>query len=244
MRVIIISFENELLQSLSFINLQNVDIAAIITVPTNTVINNLQKYKLLANKIYSYDNLKECLNELYYDKIVVYGYDEYKLIDTLVEYGVRRKDIINLRMLRCNTFFSLYNVVKTYEKSPQIYETLITGSSYAYYGVNALGLKSSAIKFAVDSQDLYYGYKLAEKAINVRGGGTFLKNILIQIHPYSFNYDVSRSVENYRCVAYYKILHDMHNFSITTEEADLFFSDMFKNIIPADNSVNIDDSMN
>lgn len=242
MRVLLVAIEDGLKLSLQLMNLQNVDIAAIITVPTNNVFDMVKKYPGLQNKVHEYGELRECCNEMYWDTVVVCGYNEDKIVEDLMKIGVERQRIINFSVFRLSFFWGVYNVLEAYKKDPLRYKNIITGMSYAVFGINALKLKEPAIKLAFDSQDFFYDYKLARYALDLIGDKQcHIKNIFINMAPYKFHYDLSRSKENYRCLYYYKVIKDLHNHPLSNGKAERFFSDAFMSMVPSNNDVDLDD---
>ncbi|MDU4891635.1 MAG: hypothetical protein E6344_16400 [Clostridium sp.] len=91
-------------------------------------------------------------------------------------------------------------------------DTIIVGNSYPLTGIKAELLKSKAINLSLSSQDLYYSFQLAKKAIS---NNTKIKRCIIGSGYYLVNHDLSRSksedainrVKN----VYYPILNDKHN---------------------------------
>ena len=80
MRLIVIAFNELLGQCLEILNLQNKDrcmqggndwpaceLRAVITVPTNITNKVLREHGVLAERIFSYDKLPECIASMYYD---------------------------------------------------------------------------------------------------------------------------------------------------------------------------------
>ncbi len=107
-------------------------------------------------------------------------------------------------------YYYLRNQIQKAKTNQQI-NTIITGSSYALFGIEEKLLDSS-VKLALMSQDLYYSIAIAKDVIRTNNR---IKNIVLCCSYYYFSSDLSltqNDIELSRLSkVYYPILGDLHN---------------------------------
>jgi hypothetical protein len=91
------------------------------------------------------------------------------------------------------------------------YEVFVTGLSYAMLGIDEKYMKKPTINFSYESQDLYYDYNIAKHVIN--NYDNQFKYAVLGISYYSFDYDLSKSVNQSKTLLYYETLKDLHNYN-------------------------------
>lgn len=91
-------------------------------------------------------------------------------------------------------------------------ESIIVGNSYPLVGIDEELLKRNTVKLAMSSQDLYYSFELAKKAINSNEN---IKQCIFGISYYILNHDLSRGKSEYSRGmiqnVYKPLLNDVHN---------------------------------
>ncbi|WP_238916546.1 D-alanyl-lipoteichoic acid biosynthesis protein DltD [Clostridium sp. YIM B02555] len=90
-------------------------------------------------------------------------------------------------------------------------ETLVTGISYSYCGLDINSYKKNAYNLANVSQDLFYDYNLV-KFLLENNKFENLKEVIIGLCYYSFQYDMSSSGMKSKCALYYKNIKVKHNY--------------------------------
>lgn len=113
-------------------------------------------------------------------------------------------------------------------------EVVITGSSHGLDAINADKMSVKAINLSMHTQDLYYDYLNAKKAVEAN---TNIKVIVETFGYYNLCYDMSRTSYNYRCYEVYEpLFNDVHNannsdcaerFIAPTKEETDFYSSYF-----------------
>lgn len=92
--------------------------------------------------------------------------------------------------------------------------TLITGNSYALYGVNERAWKN-AVNCSMISQDIYYDFQCARRVLASGKAGTSFERCLIVMGYYGAFHDLSLSKENRKELipkVFYPIFRDAHNW--------------------------------
>ena len=111
-------------------------------------------------------------------------------------------------------------------------EAIITGISYANYGIRTDYLDRPAFNFALPSQDLYYDYQISMHILNQYNGRKKLKYFIICLAYYSFQYDMSKTVFKDCIYRYARVMDKYHGISGAQEELELYeglFSKIFSN---------------
>ena len=117
-------------------------------------------------------------------------------------------------------------------------KSIIVGNSYALVGIEEQLLTQKAINLSMHSQDLYYAYKLAEKAISKNSS---INKCIIGLSYYALWHDLSKCDSQYsRDMVeniYYPILNDKHNYldeiinvkdNLKNSEVDIILKYIFK----------------
>lgn len=241
MRLVLIAFEQNLGLCLQALNLVESDLRAVITVRTNTTNKIIQENNFLQGRIFPYEVLKECVNNCYFDYILVCGYED-MVMEDLKKMGVNKEQIIDLRLLPFPRLLNISRLMRKYYVEAEKYKTFITGLSYAHYGFDLNKFTLPAINFSVDSQDLYYGYKLAAKALEAANSA--FKYGIINLHPYSFHYDLSRTRDKFLVLAYALLLQDTHNYWIRYVDMQKILNESFLSINPSIDGIDVNDINN
>lgn len=150
---------------------------------------------------------------LNYDYILIGSQFNDVIYRQLLEIGVESEKIFQFMKYidNCSDYvkLSLDRVKNNEEKI----ETIVTGLSYAEYGIDLDKYNKFAVNIANASQDLYYDYNLIKwilKNYDVKK----IKEVVIGLCYYSFEYDLSLSAMKDKTVLYYrhvKLSHNMEN---------------------------------
>ncbi|WP_394903136.1 chemotaxis protein [Clostridium butyricum] len=149
------------------------------------------------------------INKIKYDYIVIASQFCNDIFTQLILNGVCEHKIfeyLNFLNDRNNPF--KYKI-KIFENNKFEYKTLITGISYFVSGINGDKLKYKGMNFAFDSQDLYYDYNIVKYILEKKENQ--IKNVIIGLSYYSFQYDLSLSSMKDNVNLYYQILEKNHN---------------------------------
>ncbi|MFT8351708.1 hypothetical protein [Clostridium saccharoperbutylacetonicum] len=143
------------------------------------------------------------INEYKYDYILIASQYYKEIHDQLIYLGINEKKIINsFKFIEDITIIEYMKSDKEYlynkfednynnaQNSMHI-DSIITGLSYAECGIDLNTLKNKALNFALSGQDIYYDYNIAKNVIE--GTKNKIKNVIIGLSYYSFQYDLSLS---------------------------------------------------
>ncbi|EKQ51115.1 MULTISPECIES: hypothetical protein [unclassified Clostridium] len=143
-----------------------------------------------------------------YKQLIALGVDNRKILNS---YNLVEK-IIELEHIKSDKRYLYTKLKDNYNKAKiENIDTLITGISYAECGIDLSLFKYNAVNLALSGQDLYYDYNLAKNIIEFNKRK--IKNVIIGLCYYSFQYDLSLSNGKTRCIYVYKdILNLIHNY--------------------------------
>jgi DltD C-terminal region. len=154
------------------------------------------------------------IKEYEYDYIIISSSFFYDIISQLEELGIKNDKIYPFYQYYICNYFSDNFEYKLYKflNSNIEYETIITGISYHLYGIDEKIIKNKAFNFALGSQDLYFDFNIVKYLFcNYPEKGKNIKNVIIGLSYYSFEYDLSKSHLAERIFRYYSVFQDFHN---------------------------------
>mgnify|MGYP001089843523 CR=1 FL=1 len=106
-------------------------------------------------------------------------------------------------------------------KKPEIF---ISGISYHNDGIQeqvfSECLGKEAFNFANRGQDIFYDFKIAE-LLNKNGFLDHATHYIIGLCYYSFEYDMSKSVNGWEIIRYYPLIKEQHNFAVEIPFKDI-----------------------
>lgn len=162
------------------------------------------------------------LISLEYDYVVIASSYYQSIYNDLRRIGVSKHKIFSYIQFREINVSLIDHKYDLFINNKERYSGIITGLSYAYYGINEGDLGNGEfLNFAQPSQDLYYDYTIAQKLISDRK----FKNIqhcIIGICYFSFQYDLSKSATKSKVLKYIPLLNDPHNYINYHEEYELY----------------------
>lgn len=142
-------------------------------------------------------NLNDFDYIVYYDKFMN---SCYSIVDSLYNSNILKYDY---NYLNNSIEFACNNNIKS----------IIVGHSYSLNGIDETELKSDTINFSLSSQDLYYSYKIARKAIDSNRN---ISRCYIGTGYWSFYFDLSKTLNSVELdrikFIYYPIFNDGHNY--------------------------------
>lgn len=225
MRILIVAYGKYLESILKIINIGSteLEICAVVTVPLSNTERIIGQYGISARSVHPYYELPECINNLYYDFIFYAAEGKAEEIGKqLRELGAGKEQMVNLSLLVSDRLYNISRLMQYYKTHVTDFSLLLTGSSYAHYSVNGKNMSLPLLDFSVDSQDIYYGYWLAERVLSQPDAA--FRAVLINLSPWSFSYDLSLSTsENFLCLAYALLLGKLHHFPLSMDAMKLAF---------------------
>ena len=133
-----------------------------------------KKIGLPENLIFPLYELKNCIDEIYFDVLISVS-DIYTGYNDLVNYvqrcGCPQNKFIHLYMLNQPKNFVLERAIRYYEEHFNEIEIFATGNSHTCMGLDATKFKYKLLNFGSSSQDLYYGYQIAKRVLTPKTGG-------------------------------------------------------------------------
>ena len=163
--------------------------------------NNIHNGKIINNP--------KNINEYKYDYILIGSQYNEDIYNQLQSYRIDKKKIFQFSK------YIEYNIDYVNEGIEQVLktkslETIVTGISYAKCGFRDEIYNKKSVNLAYGSQDLYYDYHII-KFILEKQYVKDLKEVIIGLSYYSFQYDMSLSSMKNKVVLYYKNIGLKHN---------------------------------
>ena len=173
MRILLVTWSEQLLEKLSILN-PELEYCAIVTDEVEPAKKILERVGLPKSLIYPLYDLKECVKDFYYDYVLCvensWGRDFLKIV---LEYNLPKNKIIGLNFF-CNDNFLIERSLKYFEKHAAAFEMFATGLSYTEIGLDVTRFKKKLFNFARSSQDLYYNFQVAKRAVAYGGMASFV----------------------------------------------------------------------
>ena len=223
MKILLITF-NELLPAAfqpglfqDFLNVDN-GYSAIVVDDVEPAKNFMSQYNYPANHIFPFYDLKECVENIDYDCIVLLTHENFRetLQDRIFESKPKTNFFVAFSGINSSYNFSVRIKLNYYKKFFSGVHIFATGISYSQAAFYNQVFDYRLMNLAQFAQDLYYDYQIAKKIFSYNVGKA--KYVLIGLAPYSFHYDLSKSkTVTQRILPYYIALNDVHNFAIPLE---------------------------
>ena len=136
----------------------------------------LEKAPQLREKIFPFYELKECVQNSYYD-VLIGVYDDRlreQLPTQLNNYEIARNKFVAIYLANhLENSFLMERSLRYYREHAAEYEIFATGISYVAHGLDASCFKKKIFNFGRAAQDLYYGFQIAKFVLEVCGGGVY-----------------------------------------------------------------------
>ena len=172
-----------------------------------------QGYKILDKAI-----IKECE----YEYIVICSIYFREIFEQLISLGIKKEKILVYSQNKAERYW--LNEENFFEKKWRIIEKkgnfniFISGISYHNDGIdeNVFWEKTgkTAFNFALRGQDLYYDWQIA-MLLDRKGYLDETTHYVIGLNYYSFEYDMTKSVNAWEIIRYYPFIKDSHNLAST-----------------------------
>ncbi len=224
MKILLVTWTEKLSDKLLFLN-PELEYCAIVTDDVESAKKILEQVGLSPNLIYPFYDLKACLKNFYFDYLLCLDNGwEMKFLSFAQECGVPKEKIIALNF-PLNDNFLVERSLRYFKEHAAEFEIFATGMSYAEVSLDVTQFKRPLFNFARSSQDLYYNFLVAKFAIE---NGKNLRYALIELAPYKFHYDLSKSSNLQFLMPHYFIaFNDLHNFYMPAELYRKFFREEF-----------------
>lgn len=231
MRVLLVTWTDQLLQKLSVLNPQ-LEYCAIVVDEVEPAKNILKRVGLPKELLYPLYELKECVRDFHFDYVlcVENGFDATALAKEVREYGAPKDKVLNIAPNVVNNFV-LERSLRYFREHATEFELFATGISYVEAGLDVTRFNRKLFNFGRGSQDLYYNFQVAKHAVACAGQNK-LKYALIGLAPYSFHYDHSKALNplnQCRLWQYLIAFRDLHNFYASIEDCEKIFRTEYLN---------------
>ena len=166
MRILLVGLNGVLFPAISEVLNQNHEYCAVVVDEVAPARNILSNYP--AERIFPLYELKECVENFYYDCVVCVG-DGYKLPEECKRCGVPKDKLVNLADLNTPRHFLLDRALRYFEKHSAEFEMFAVGASMLELGLMPKKFTKKLFNFSLLSQDLYFDYQISKFVIS-RGG--------------------------------------------------------------------------
>ena len=172
MRVLLVTWTDQLLQKLSMLN-PELNYCAIVVDEVEPAKKILEQVGLPKNLLYPLYELKECVQNFYYDYILCseHGWAS-ELPKAVRELGVSKDKILGLNFIGGDNFL-VERSLRYFKEHAEEFEIFATGISYTEVGLDVTRFKKKIFNFGHSSQDLYYNFQVAKRAVSYGVGGGF-----------------------------------------------------------------------
>ena len=171
MRVLLVTFSEYLPVALTQVLNPALEYCTIVVDEPDIAKNMLKNVPPLRDKIFPFYDLKECIENNYYDFVLListFAIDA-DIRASLKEYGVSEKKFVEV-VFPATFNFQVERALRYYKEHVQDFEMFATGMSYTRYGLMPKIFKRKLFNLACDGQDLYYDYKTANEVMRLGGG--------------------------------------------------------------------------
>ncbi len=229
MRVLLVTWTDKLLDNLRILN-PELECCAIVVDEVEPAKKILRQVGMTEELLHPLYELKECVKDFYYDYVLcventTWADDFLKIVE---EFGVAKNKILGLNVSEQEDFF-IERVLRYFKEHSAEFEMFATGMSYAEVGLDGTHFKRRLFNFARSSQDLYYNLQIAKFVVSCEGH-TKLRYALIELAPYIFHYDLSKSTHlNFLMMHYLIAFNDLHNFFVPADVYKKFLCEEYLN---------------
>lgn len=146
-----------------------------------------------------------------YDYIIIASSANNQIINQLKNLNISEIQIIDMwneySYLNCAYQLKKYLNIRLNQVKNKKIDTIVTGMSYARWGIDATLAPPNLLNLSMDSSDLYSNYLIAKKALLLNND---IRNVIIGLSYMSFEYDLSKvnGDTKYYCEIIYKDLVD------------------------------------
>lgn len=135
--------------------------------PAKAMLKNVPQ---LREKIFPFYELKECIQNFHYDFLLLVHPEWNSLSKKFTECGLPKNKLVSLSRIHTPDNFLLERALRYFSEHAAEFEMFATGVSYAEYGLDTTKFKRKLFNFGNTSQDLYFDYQIAKRALAAMGG--------------------------------------------------------------------------
>lgn len=170
MRVLLVTWTDQLIQKLSVLN-PELEYCAIVVDEVEPAKKILERVGLPKGLLYPFYELKECTRDFHFDYVLCLEnwFDATALAKETGAYDVPKDKILNVAPNVANNFL-LERSLRYFKEHAAGFEMFATGISYVEAGLDVTRFKRKLFNFGRGSQDLYYNFQIAKLAVAYGGG--------------------------------------------------------------------------
>ena len=175
MRVLFVTFTEYLPFALTQVLNPALEYCAIVVDEPDIAKKMLENVPPLRDKIFPFYELKECVENNYYDFVLMNIPMHFRIQDEIREtllknYGVPKNKFIEISF-DSNFNFQVERALRYYKEHAAEFEMFATGPSRIRWALIPKLFKRKLFNFGCDGQDLYYDYQIAKFILSDTGGG-------------------------------------------------------------------------
>lgn len=177
MRVLLVTLSNYLPFALQQVLNPALEYCAIVVDEPDITKKMLENYPPLRDKVYPFYELKECVENNYYDVAIwIFGdiVDDWTIFtEEFKRCDMPKNKFLSLVHVNLPYNFQVEYALRYYKNHSAEFDMFATGISYTELGLlpEIFLPKHKLFNFARASQDLYYDYQVAKYVLEVCGGG-------------------------------------------------------------------------
>lgn len=242
MRILLVTLHENLSFAITQVLNPANEYCAIVTDEVEPVKNFVKSVGGSENMVYPFHDLKECLENLYYDFVLCIsdGRNAWEANKDFLKYKLPNDKYVNVCFSggTCNGFIN-ERTLRYYKLHAAEFEMFATGICYIGMGLDVTKFKYKLFNFGRSGNDLYYDYQTAKFALECAGGGIPIRYALIGLAPYSFHWDMSKSMGGFTHFQQYRAFKDLHNFWLPVEKFESIFTQNYLNYRLPDDSLDL-----
>lgn len=239
MKVLLVTWIDKLKEKLEALS-PELEYCAIVVDNVEPAKEVLEQVGLSQELIHPLDELKACADSLSYDYALCIQdrfYDS--KISRLYNSGLPTEKVVGFAALPGTANWQTERQLRYYREHFQEFEIFATGTSTVETAIDVKQFKRKAINFATSSQDFYYNFQIAKHVI-LCGGHNTIRYALIGLAPYSFHFDLSRTLSwKSRLLPYFIAFNDLHNLPVPVDTYKRFLREEWLTQKPSIAKVNI-----
>lgn len=174
MRILLVTLHENLSFAITQVLNPANEYCAIVTDEVEPVKNFVKSVGGSENMVYPFHDLKECLENLYYDFVLCIsdGRNAWEANKDFLKYKLPNDKYVNVCFSggTCNGFIN-ERTLRYYKLHAAEFEMFATGICYIGMGLDVTKFKYKLFNFGRSGNDLYYDYQTAKFALECAGGG-------------------------------------------------------------------------
>ena len=174
MRILLVTFTEYLPFAFTQVLNPELEYCAIVVDEPDIAKRMLAKVPPIRDRIFPFYELKECVENNYYDFVLLIATFDFNEINAdilrnLKEYGLPNEKFVEISFYP-NFNFQVERALRYYKEHVQDFEMFATGASRIRHALIPKFFKRKIFNFGCDGEDIYYHYKIANEVMRLGGG--------------------------------------------------------------------------